>query len=167
MVKPFWHGLLFALAATACAHAADKHGDWQAVEKLKPGKFVEVHVFGQPGLEGCTLISVDDSMLTCQRERDPNANCDAASNARIVFPRNAIASLSLIQTGHRISTLQWIGLGAVSGLLIAAYVANPLAGLWVSGVTVAVWTQAEARRPPQWPRQPQINRRLVYRAATP
>jgi hypothetical protein len=166
MMKRFWCGLLIAVASTAVAHAA-KHDHWQAIEKLMPGKFVEVQVSGQPVLEGCRLVSVDDSTLTCQRERDPNANWDAASDARIVFPRNAVYAVWLIQAGPRISALQWVGLGAASGLLIAAYVGNPLAGLLLSGVIGEVLWQAEARRPAHWQRQPQIDRRLVYRAATP
>ena len=167
MIKHLWRGLLLALAYTAVAHAAGKHQHWQAVEKLKPGKFVEVELSNQGPIEGCTLVSVDDSTLTCRRERDPNTNWDAASNARLVFPSNAVANIWLIQRGHRISPLQWAGLGAVSGLLIAAYVANPIGGLVVSAVVLGVWAQADATRPPRRPRPPQLERHLVYRAATP
>jgi hypothetical protein len=110
------------LVCTAVAHGA-KHDYWQVVEKLKPGEDVVVRVATQQRFEDCTLVSVDDRTLTCQRERDPNVNWDSASNARLVFPRAAIAEVWLLQVAREKHIARWIAMGVSTAFVIAASLA--------------------------------------------
>lgn len=170
MVKHLWRALLLALTCTAAAHAAGKHEPWHAVEKLKPGEDVLVRVASQQRFEECTLISADDSTLTCQRESDPNITLDAASNARLVFPHSAIADVWLLQVAHERHIGRWIAIGVSATLVIAASVASGTAGAMLVGGIVATywivwWLESPLRFPK--PAQPQIRRRLIYRSAVP
>ena len=129
-------GLLLALAYTAVAHASGKHEPWRNVEKLKPGDYVVVRVAGQQRLEDCTLLSADDSVLTCQRERDPNANWDAASNARLIFPRAAVASVWLLQEAKDKHLGRWIAIGLSAAFLTAEIVSSGAVGALFAGAVL-------------------------------
>ena len=168
MIQRLCRVLLFAFTSTTAAHAAGKHEPWRAVERLKPGSYVVVRG-GQQAFEDCTLISVDDSTLTCRRERDPNANWDAASDARLIFPRASIAVVWLIETAQERHIGRWIALGVSAALVIAASVTGGTFGAAIMGGIVAIawtaWLENPIRSLPS--PQPQTRRRLIYRSAAP
>jgi hypothetical protein len=169
MINHLWRGLLLTLAYTAVAHAAGRHEPWHAVEKLKPGEYVVVRVAGQQRFEDCTLVSVDDSTLTCQREPNPNANWDASSNARLIFPRASIAVVWLMEAAQERHLARWIAIAASVAFVVLESVSAGVPGaVFATLIVGAVWTVGEHSHPfPQWPSTPRVHRRLIYRSATP
>jgi hypothetical protein len=91
--------LAVVMAGCGVACASGRHEDWKAVKRLGVGLAVEVRSAGQAGLEECRVVRVDDTALTCERERDPNADWDAGSGARLVFPRSAVEGVWVWQDG--------------------------------------------------------------------
>jgi hypothetical protein len=158
--------VLLVLAFTGAAHGAGRHERWKAVEQLAQGKPIEVQVQGLAGTEGCRLVSVDDSALTCVRERDPDADWDAASGARLVFPRASVRNVWLMGEASGWSIGRWIAVGVSVGLVVAGSVGGGvIGGAIVGGVVLAVWkgwydvAQVSLSRQP-----PPLHRRLIYRA---
>jgi len=168
MVKHVGSCLVLVLALTGLAHGAGRHERWKTVEQLAQGKPVEVQLRGLAGVEGCRLVSVDDSALTCVREQDPDANWDAASGARLVFPRAAVADVWLMETGER-HLARWIVAVATLVFVIAACaVGDVVTGLFLAGIVVVGWAVADIIAIPRPQSQGQWTRRsLIYRSATP
>jgi hypothetical protein len=158
--------LLLVLAFTGLAHGAGKHERWKAVEQLAQGKPVEVEVQGLAGVEGCRLVSVNDRALTCVREQDPYANWDAASGARLVFPRASVRNVWLMGEASSWGVGRWIALGVSVGLVAAGSVGGGvIGGVVVGALVLAVWkgsydvAQVSLSRHP-----PPLGRRLIYHA---
>jgi hypothetical protein len=161
-------GLLLLLASTGVAHAG-RHENWKAVKRLARDKPVLVQVQGQAEIDACRIVSADDSTLTCVREKDPNADWDAASGARLVFPRTAVRDLWLMEEEDPLEHL-WVaiaagfGVGALlcSNLGPALFVCAGIGALIAAGV--ALGPPSAYPGMPRPPRPPVWTRRLVYRA---
>jgi hypothetical protein len=178
MVERAGSCLLLVLAFTGLAHGAGRHERWKAVEQLAQGKPIEVEVQGLAGVEGCRLVSVDDSALTCVRKQDPNANWDAASGARLVFPRASVRNVWLMEPeGHE--RRFWIGMGvgfAIGAVLCAgggpgtAFACAGIGALIGALIGLDAALQGPSRMPrpvyyPQRrPRPPELHSRLIYQA---
>jgi hypothetical protein len=170
MVKRAGSCLLAVLAFTGLAFGDGKHERWSAVQQLALGKYVEVKVRGQAGPDGCRLISVSDSTLICIRAWDPEADWDGASGIRLVFPRSAVESVSvLVDAGPE--RRFWAGAGI--GFAIGAALCGRLGPgpLFICGGVGALIGAGFALSPPPspygWPRpepRPTWRQRLVYRA---
>ena len=168
--------LLVILLGCGLARGQDKkHEDWAAVERLVPDTMLLVQSGRQITPEACRMLSADDATLTCQRQRDPEANWDASSNARLVFPRSAVRNVSVWERAPNRHILLWIGVGVTAGLEIAALVTGGPAGGYVVGMLLAgAWAAAMAPPFPFYspypppPSGPRMRKRLIYRMpATP
>jgi hypothetical protein len=161
-------GLLMLLACSSVAHAHGRHQDWKAVERLGQGVPVEVKLEGDAQINACRVISADDSSLTCVREKDPDADWDAASGARLVFPRAAVQDIWFLDTGSRHLAL-WITIGVAVAIVIAASAeGNVVGGLYFGALIlggVGFWSTEAVPFPRSQP--PPLRRRLVYHPSTP
>ena len=159
--------LILLLAMGGVAHASGRHENWDALRKLSQGTEVLVKAGNQPMPEFCELVAVDDSFLTCDRIRDPEANWTPASGARLMFPRRGVKNVWVWEEDHRTSVGTWIGIALSFGLEIGLSVAAGGAGAVLGAFVLAAgWTAAESDpwrvyRPPTGPK---MRRRLVYRA---
>jgi hypothetical protein len=151
------------------AHAGGRHENWKAVERLAQDKPVLVQIQGQAGIDACRMVSADDTTLTCVRERDPDANWDAASGARLVFPRAAVRNLWLMEEDDGLGHL-WVDMAA--GFGVGALLCSNLGpALFVCAGIGALIAPAIALGPPlgypgmpRPPKAPAWKRRLIYRA---
>jgi hypothetical protein len=160
--------LLILLACSELAHAGGKHENWKAVERLGHGVPVEVQLQGEAGTDSCLVVSADNNALTCVRDKDPDVDWDAASGARLVFPRSAVQNVWFLTTSSR-HIVAWIVAAVTIALVIAECAdGNVVAGLFLGGIVAAVAgvRSEDAMRFPR-PRQLQLRRLLIYRAATP
>ena len=161
--------LIVSLLATfsGVAHASGKHERWRAVEKLGHGVPVEVQLRGEAGTDICRVVSADDNALTCTREQNPDVDWDAASGARLVFPRSAVQNVWFLTTSSR-HIVAWVLTGAAVALVIAACAEGDIAGAFVVAFiagTVEVMQHDPMAGLPKRP--PQIHPLLIYRSATP
>ena len=163
-------GLALLLASTSVAHAGGRHENWKAVERLAQDKPVLVQVRGQAGVDACRIVSADDSTLTCERERDPNADWDAGSGARLVFPRTAVRNVWLMEEDDGLGRL-WIhmGIGFAIGALVCSGL-GPGPAFICAGIGALIAVDVAVGRPsaypgmPRSPRAPAWKRRLIYQA---
>ena len=152
-----------------------KHEDWTAVEGLVPDTMLLVQSGRHITPEACRILSADDTTLTCQRQRDPEANWDKSSDARLVFPRSAVRNVWVWERAPNRHILLWIGIGITAGLEIAALVTGgPQAGFFAGMLLAGAWAGAIASPFPIYspypppPSGPRMRKRLVYRMpATP
>jgi len=162
--------LMLILTCSGVAHAGGRHERWSAVKKLAPGVPVEVERQGQAGVEDCLMVSADDASLTCRRDPDPNTDWGPGSNARVVFPRDAVREVWVIEPGEGGRHIGgWIAAGVSVGLVAAASVGGGvIGGVIVGGMVIGAWSiWNENPIPYRGPRQPRWHRQLVYRSATP
>ena len=162
--------LVSLVSANGIAHAANgKHGSWNSVERLGAGVAVEVQSEGQAGVEDCRVARVDDTALTCEREKNPDADWDVGSGARLVFPRSAVRDVWVWEVAPNRHIGQWILLG-VLGVGVALLVEGNIVYIAVYGVflgTAEIMQMGPFRTPPRSPAPKRMRRRLVYRGATP
>jgi hypothetical protein len=167
--------LVSLFATSGIAHAANgKHGNWKSVERLALGIPVEVQSVGQAGVEDCSIVHVDDAALTCQREPDPNANWGPGDNARLVFPRDTVRDVWVIEPASNRHIAAWIAVAVVTGVGIAVCVeGGPEGALFFLLLALPVAVFAESPQNP-WPSMPapapqpqRMHRQLVYHSATP
>jgi hypothetical protein len=153
---------VFLLAVCGVAQGkqpANKLSRWSAVEALPQDTLIEVGRQGWAGVDQCRVESVDDSALTCVAERPEG-------NARLVFPRDAVRAVSVIEPARNLHIGRWIMVGAGVALVAAAGVGSGVFGLaivgpLVVGIEISYFENFEWNRPPQMPR---MRRRLVYAA---
>jgi hypothetical protein len=112
--------LAAVLVCGGAAHASGSHQNWKAVKRLGVGIAVEVRSAGQAGVEECRVVRADDTALTCERERDPNADWDAGSGARLVFPRNAVEEVWVWTDASDRKVLLEMGIGFALGALLCS-----------------------------------------------
>ncbi|HKO18825.1 MAG TPA: hypothetical protein VJU82_08055 [Acidobacteriaceae bacterium] len=152
------------LSAGGVAQASGRHEKWDPLRNLAQGTQVLVKAGDQPMPEFCEVVAVDDSSLTCDRVRDPEANWTPASGARLMFPRTGVKNVWVWEEDHRISVGMWIGIVLSAGLEIAACVSGGGVGCAAMAGFLAI-TWATVACDPVWPqRPPRMRRRLVYRA---
>lgn len=166
--------MLWVLLLSACgvARASGRHDDWNSVRKLRPGMAVIVQAQGLP--EFCAFESADDTMLTCNRVPDPDANWTPASRARLTFPRTGVLDVWRWQEDHRLTAGQWVLAGLFAAWEIGCSVAGGVAGfLFATMIAGVVVLAAESSPYPMVappPRPPRMRRKLIYQApatATP
>jgi hypothetical protein len=157
--------LVALLVVCGVAHGADgkrqsgKHSQWRAVEALARDAVIEVSRVGQAGVDLCRVESADDSALTCVAERPEG-------DARLVFPRDAVQDVWVIEQAKNLHIGRWIMVGIEVALVAAAGVGSGVFGLVfvgavVVGIEISYFDNFERNRPPQPPR---MRRRLVYSA---
>jgi hypothetical protein len=167
--------LAVVMAGCGVACASGRHEDWKAVKRLGVGLAVEVRSAGQAGLEECRVVRVDDTALTCERERDPNADWDAGSGARLVFPRSAVEGVWVWQDGSDQRILAGLGFGFMIGALVCAE-GGPAMAFICAGVGALIGAAIATGGAPTGPRwyppgvprpvlQREMVRKLVYQPA--
>ncbi len=166
--------VLFGLAGSSMARADVRHKTakverWEQVERLQPGKEINVLAGARSAPDLCLVASVDDSALTCVAE-------DVAAETRLVFPRSAVRDVWVIEEAPDRHVGLWIGLALSAALEIWACVAGgAIGGLVAGGLLGIAWGAVEdprpgpiwypqPPRPPRSPKMPEWRRRLVYRA---
>jgi hypothetical protein len=160
-------GLLMLLAWSGVAHAGRRHENWKAVERLGQGVPVEVKLQGEAATEVCRVVSADANALICVRQPKPDVDWDAASGARLVFPRSAVQNVWFLTTSSR-HIVAWILTGAAVALIIAACAEGNIAGaLLVEFIAAAVEVVQHDPKAGLPRRPPQIHRLLIYSSATP
>ena len=163
MVKVASWMLVALLALGGVAYGADgkvksgRQSQWSAVETLSQDALVEVGREGQAGVEVCRVERTDVSSLTCVAERQEG-------NVRLIFPRDVVRSVWLLQRAKDLHIGRWIAAGVGIALIVAACVEGGLLGLaavgtLVVGVEISYFEHSMASRPPQTPR---VRRRLIY-----
>jgi hypothetical protein len=169
--------IVVLMAGSGAALAANtKHQDWAAVEKLEADTEVLVQPQGQTWPDQCRLLSADDSSLTCERERDPDADWRGTPRGRLVFPRSAVRHVWVWEEAPNRHIALWIAVALSAGVEIAALVCGgPAGGLVVGLILAGGWTAAATMPPvpyyrpyPLPPPGPRMRRRLIYQMpATP
>jgi hypothetical protein len=165
--------LAVVLAGGGVAQAGGRHQQWKAVKRLGVGVAVEVRSAGQAGAEECRVVRVDDTALTCERERDPNADWDAGSGARLVFPRSTVEGVWVWQDASDRRVLAGLGFGFAIGALVCAE-GGPATAFICAGIG-ALMGAAIALGPPTGPRwyppgvpravlRREMARKLIYQA---
>jgi hypothetical protein len=167
--------LVAVMTGGGAAQASGRHEQWKAVKRLGVGVAVEVRSAGQAGLEECRVVRVDDTALTCEREKDPNADWDAGSGARLVFPRGAVEGVWVWQDGSDQRILAGLGFGFMIGALVCAeggpamaFICAGVGALIGAGIATGGAPAGPRWYPPgvPWPRrQPEMVRKLVYQKA--
>jgi len=166
--------LAVGISATA-AHASRRSENWKRVKGLAPGKQIVVESSGQKP-EECRVVAADDASVTCLRDPDPNVDWRPGDNARVVFPREAVRSIWIVEKAVNHHRDRWIA-AAVGGALLGSLEAHSnnymddtrkvaigtsavLGGLLGYGVAAFVDGLVDIGKPPG----PSEHRRLVYRA---
>ncbi len=165
--------LAMALAGGGAAHASGRNEQWKAVKRLGVGVAVEVRSAGQAGAEECRVVRVDNAALTCEREKNPNADWDAGTGARLVFPRGAVEGVWVWQdaSDRRILTAMGIGFG-IGALLCSGLGPGPAFACAGIGALIGAGFAASGPPPRPWwtppsslPARPrEMVRKLVYQA---
>ena len=167
--------LAVTLAGGGMAQASARHEQWKAVKRLGVGVAVEIQSDGQAGGEQCRVVRVDDTALTCEREKNPDVDWNAGSGARLVFPRSAVKGVWIWEDASDRRLLRGLGFGFAIGALVGA-AGGPAAAFICAGIGsligAAAATSAEPTGPwwvppgtPRTRRPGEMVRKLVYRAA--
>jgi hypothetical protein len=161
------------LASSGVAHAGGKHQQWKAVKRLGVDIAVEVRSRGQAGIEECRVVHVDDKALTCEREKDPNADWGPSSGARLVFPRDAVEDVWVWQDVSDRRVLIAMGIGFGIGALLCSE-GGPGPAFICAGIGALIGAAFASSGPPPRPwwypgppppaRPPEMVRQLVYQA---
>jgi hypothetical protein len=162
-------GLMVMLACSGAAYASGSHENWKTVERLDQGLPVEVKLLGEAGLEECSLVSADDTALTCVQAGNLNMDWGAGSRARLIFPRSAIQSVWFLSEGS--DRHLWIGAGigfALGALICGPAGPGPLFACGGIGALIGALRALDVPLPyPNFPRgRPRLHRHLVYRMPT-
>ena len=163
MVKVASWTLVVLLAACGVAHAKGgrkqpgKLSQWTSVQALQPGALIEVLPGHQAGSDLCRVESADDTALTCVAERPEG-------DTRLVFPRDGVLDVWVIERAKNLHIVQWIVLGVGVALVVAAGVELGVFGLatfgpLIVGIEASYFEFSVWRAPPQPPR---MRRRLIY-----
>jgi hypothetical protein len=166
--------LAIVMTGGGMAHASGKHEQWKSVKRLGVGMAVEVRSKGQAGAEQCRVVRVDDAALTCERQRDPDADWDAGSGARLVFPRDAVENVWVWQDTSDRRVLIAMGIGFGIGALLCSE-GGPATAFICAGIGALIGACAALNREPTGPwwyppgpprpvRPREMERKLVYRA---
>jgi hypothetical protein len=160
-------GLMVMLVCSGAAYASGRHENWKAVERLDQGIPVEVKLLREAGLEERSLVSADDTVLTCVQARDRNVDWGTESGPRLVFPRSAIQSVWFLSEGS--DRHIWIGAGigfALGALICGPAGPGPLFACGGVGALIGALKALDAPLPyPNFPpRRPRLHRHLVYRS---
>jgi len=110
-------------------------------------------------VDACRVESSDDSALTCVADRPEG-------DERLVFPRDSVKNVWVIETVRDLHIGRWIMLGAGGALVVASAVGSGVFGLAfvgaiVVGIEICYFENFEWNRPPQPPR---MRRKLIYSA---
>jgi hypothetical protein len=157
-------GLMVLLMACGVAHGAQGkqaggRDRWDAVEGLPVDALIEVLPEGQAGPDLCRVTSIDDDALTCVPERSMNGE-------RLVFPRNSLRDVWLIEPERERHIGRWIRIGIEVVLFVDACITAGAAGALTAGIVVLAVEAAIAENP--MPRRPpRMHRRLIYRVSVP
>lgn len=161
------------LANVGVAHADGKHQQWKSVKRLGVGIGVEVQSRGHAGVEECRVVHVDDKAMTCEREKDPNADWDAGSGARLIFPRDAVEGVWVWQDVSERRLLIAMGIGLGIGALLCSE-GGPGPAFICAGIGALIGAAFAASGPPPRPwwypgpsppaRPSEMARKLVYQA---
>jgi len=167
----------------ACARG--RHEKWSAVMSLAAGVPIELELTrGRP--EECDVVAVDASTLTCERERDPDANWGPGDGARVIVPRDSVRAVWVWERMREPHIGLWIAAGvgfALGGLVCAPAGPGAIVACGALGALFAVTIVASAGEagpvpypgvwfpappPPSYSaRQPRWHRKLWYRAPAP
>jgi hypothetical protein len=166
--------LVVVLASGGVARASGRHQQWKAVKRLGVGVAVEVRAAGQAGVEECRVVRVDDTALTCEREKNPNADWDAGSGARLVFPRGSVQGVWMWQDDSDRRLLRGLGFGFAIGALVCAE-GGPAAAFICAGIGALIGACAATSNAPTGPwwyppgtprpaRRGEMVRKVIYQA---